>query len=117
MQDYRRLVVWQKAHRLTLAVYAAAASLKGPDSWALRSQVLRAAVSIPSNVAEGCGRGTDRDFRRFLYHSLGSCNELEYDLFLASDLGMLPEARHRELAVQLAEVRRMLNGLAQSLES
>jgi four helix bundle protein len=115
MQDYRNLYVWQKAHRLALAVYAISPKLKAPEAWPLRDQVLRAAISIPSNVAEGAGRGSDPDFRRFLFHSLGSCNELEYDLLLARDLTFLPAATHADLARQVEEVRRMLNGLVQTI--
>jgi four helix bundle protein len=116
MQDYRKLVVWQKAHKLTLATYAVSAYLKAPEAWPVRDQVLRAAISIPSNMAEGAGRGSDPDFRRFLWHSMGSCNELEYDLFLARDLTFLPEREHTRLAGQLAEVRRMLTGLIESVK-
>ena len=117
MQDYRNLYVWQKAHRLALAVYAVFPYLKAPEAWALRDQVLRAAISIPSNVAEGAGRGSNRDFRRFLFHSLGSCNELEYDLLLARDLAFLPDASHSGLVGQLEEVRRMLTGLIQTISA
>lgn len=95
MQDYRKLVVWQKAHELALNVFAISAHLKAPESWALRDQVLRAAISIPSNIAEGRGRGSDADSCRFLWHSLGSCNELEYDLLLANDLSVLPRQSTR----------------------
>jgi len=116
MQDYRKLIVWQKAHKLTLAAYGLSASLQKPEAWPLRDQLLRAAISIPSNIAEGAGRGSDPDFRRFLWHSLGSCNELEYDLLLARDLGFLRDALHSRLATQLEEVRRMLAGLVQSLK-
>jgi four helix bundle protein len=116
MQDYRKLVVWQKAHKLTLATYAVSAYLKAPEAWPVRDQVLRAAISIPSNMAEGAGRGSDPDFRRFLWHSMGSCNELEYDLFLARDLTFLPEREHTRLAGQLVEVRRMLTGLIESVK-
>ena len=115
MQDYRKLRVWQKAHRLTLDVYAAAAQLKAPEAWPLRDQSLRAAISVPSNIAEGAGRGTDPDFRRFLLHSLGSCNELEYDLLLARDLRFVPLEVHAVLQRQIEEVRRMLSRLVQSL--
>ena len=66
MQDYRKLRVWQKAHALTLRTYAVSATFKRPESWSLRDQMTRAAISVPSNIAEGSGRGTDRDFRRFL---------------------------------------------------
>lgn len=115
MQDYRKLSVWRKAHCLVLSVYASVSYLQKPDAWALRDQMLRAAVSVPANIAEGAGRGTDKDFRRFLWHSLGSANELEYDLLLARDLGFLPAAVHSRLTADVEEVRRMLSGLVQRL--
>jgi len=100
-----------------LAVYAISPYLKTPEAWPLRDQVLRAAISIPSNIAEGKGRSSDADFRRFLFHSLGSCNELEYDLLLARDLTFVPAASHSDLAEQLEEVRRMLIGLVQAISA
>ena len=115
MQDYRNLRVWQKAHSLTLETYALSAQLQKPDAWPLRDQMFRAAISIPSNIAEGAGRSSDPDFRRFLWHALGSCNELEYDLLLARDLRFVPLETHRRLAGQLEEVRRMLSSLVQRL--
>ena len=104
MQDYRKLRVWQKAHELTLKTYAVSAQLATPPAWPLRDQLLRAAISVPSNIAEGAGRGSDADFKRFLRHSLGSLNELEYDLLLARDLGFLKHADHSRLCEQLEEV-------------
>jgi len=115
VQDYRKLKVWRKAHQLALNTFAISAYFKAPEAWALRDQVLRAAISIPSNIAEGSGRGSDPDFRRFLWHSLGSCNELEYDLRLAREVGFLPADRHDGLSGHVAEVRRMLIGLVQSI--
>jgi four helix bundle protein len=115
MQDYRNLQVWQKAHALALATYGISAYLRQPDAWPLRDQVFRAAISIPSNIAEGAGRGSDLDFRRFLLHSLGSCNELEYDFLLARELGFLPTPVHAKLADELERVRRMLSSLVQRL--
>ena len=115
MQDYRKLAVWKKSHKLALDTYAISAYLKAPEAWPVRDQMFRAAISIPSNMAEGAGRGSNPDFRRFLFHSLGSCNELEYDLLLARDLGFLPPASHSRLAGQLEEVRRMLSGLIESV--
>ena len=85
MQDYRKLRVWQQAHSFTLEAYAVSAYLTRPIAWPLRNQLLRAVISVPSNIAEGAGRGSDADFRRFLLHSLGSLNEVEYDLLLARD--------------------------------
>ena len=67
-------------------------------------------------MAEGAGRGSDPDFYRFLWHSMGSCNELEYDLFLARDLTFLPQEEHTRLTGQLVEVRRMLTGLIGSVK-
>ena len=116
MQDYRKLRVWQKAHALTVPTYAiSATNLRRPEAWSLRDQMTRAAVSISSNIAEGSGRGSDRDFRRFLWHSVGSCNELEYDFLLARDLNLLPAGTYGELAEQVEEVRRMLTVLGHCL--
>jgi four helix bundle protein len=91
MQDYRKLKVWQKAHDLVVNVYAdSARHLRVPDAWPVRDQMRPAAISIPSNIAEGTGRGSDKDFRRFLFHSLGSANELEYDFLLARTSASCP---------------------------
>src|SRR5688500_13599978 len=97
MQDFRNLLVWQKSHKLTLEVYAESANLPRGIGWTLQSQLVRAATSVPANIAEGCGRAGDRDFRRFLRHSLGSACELEYHLLLARDLGFLAERTYDSL--------------------
>ena len=116
MQDYRKLRVWREAHALTVQTYAVSALLSEPAAWPLRAQLLKAAISVPSNIAEGAGRGSDADFRRFLLHSLGSINELEYDLLLARDLGFLPPGQQAKYGSQIAVVRRMLSGLISELE-
>ena len=117
MQDYRNLHVWQKAHRLTLRAYGFAATLKVPAAWPLRDQLIRAAISVPSNIAEGTGRGSDPDFARFVDYALGSLNELEYDLLLAHDLRFLQADEHTQICEQLVEVRRMLSGLRAQLKA
>ena len=76
---------------------------------------MRAATSVPANIAEGCGRAGDRDFRRFLRHSLGSACELEYHLLLARDLGFLAAGAYKALNPQVVEVKRMLTGLIRRL--
>ena len=116
MQDYRNLKVWQKAHQLTLRTYAFSATLTTPPAWPLRDQMIRAAISVPSNIAEGAGRGTDPDFARFVTYSLGSSNELEYLLLLARDLRFLPPDMFGQMCDQLTEVRRMLHGLLSQLK-
>ena len=118
MQDYRKLYVWKKAHQLALDVFAdSAAHFTTPQTWEIRTQVHKAAISIPSNIAEGAGRGSQSDFRRFGFYSLGSTNELEYDFLLATDLRFIPVDLHDRRAAQIAEVRRMLSSFLQSLES
>ncbi len=115
MQDFRNLSVWQKSHQLTLATYAVSVTFTHPRLYHLRDQMVRSAISVPANIAEGCGRAGDRDFRRFLRHSLGSACELEYHLLLARDLGLVPESNYGALASQVAEVKRMLVGLIRRL--
>jgi four helix bundle protein len=117
VQDYRKLRVWQRSHKLALSTYAITAKFKGPRAWTLCDQLHSAAISVPSNIAEGCGRGSDPDFKRFLLHSLGSLNELEYDLFLALELGFLPRSEHDRVSAEIAEIRCMLCGLISTLKT
>lgn len=115
MQDFRQLAVWQKSHRVTLEVYRISASLIEGHHFELRQQMVRAAVSVSANLAEGTGRSGDREFRRFCRMALGSGSELEYHLLLARDLGLLSGAVYDPLAAQVVEVKRMLAGLIRSL--
>ena len=115
MPYYRRYSAFTAAHRLTLGVYEATASFPRDERFGLVSQLRRAAYSIPANLAEGSGRGSDKDFARFLRISTGSVNELEYGLKLAADLGMLDRDTHSSLASMAAEARRMLVGLTKRL--
>ena len=108
MQDYRKILVWQKSHQLAINAYSLPAYLLKPEAWPLRDQILRSAISIPSNIAEGAGRGSNPDFARFCWHSMGSCNEFESQLLLASDVKLVPAQVHSRLARDVAEVRRML---------
>jgi four helix bundle protein len=115
MQDFRNLDVWHKSHRLALDAYAGSAHFVGLREFDLRRQLVRAAISVPSNIAEGCGRAGDRDLRRFCRMALGSASELEYHLLLARDLGFLPRPAYTGLATQVVEVKRMLGGFIKRL--
>ena len=115
MQNFRNLHVWKKSHGLVLAIYRLAPVLQKREAWPLRDQMFRAAISIPSNIAEGTGRGSDPDFRRFLWNALGSINELDAQLQLARDLGFLASELHSRVGNDLSEVRKMLIGLIQAL--
>jgi four helix bundle protein len=117
VQDYRKLKVWEKSHELTLAVYRATQSFPQNEVYGLTSQMRRCSSSMPSNIAEGCGRGSNPDFLRFLYVALGSANELEYQLLLAHDLGYVADALHIELSAGAVEVKRMLSALIVTLKT
>ena len=113
MQDYRKLHVWEKAHRLAVDAYTLPAYLRRPEAWKLRDQILDAVVSVPANIAEGAGRGSSADFRRFLWYSVGSCNEFEEEILIAHDVTFLPRDVHARFADSVAEVRRMLTSFIQ----
>ena len=115
MQDFKQLKVWQKSHALTLEVFSVSATFSRPQYFAFHNQIVRAAVSVPANLAEGAGRTGDREFRRFVRIALGSASELEYHLLLARDLGLIPVHLHDRLSAAVVEVKRMLSGLAASL--
>lgn len=92
MQDFRNLKVWKKSHELTLEVYKTTRPYPVAERFGLVKQMRSAAVSIGSNIAEGSSRGTDSDFRRFLHMSLGSLSELDYQVLLSKDLGLINPA-------------------------
>jgi|SRR5215211_4005593 len=89
MKSFRDLKVWEKGHELTLSVYKATAKFPNEERYGLTSQIWRSSVSVPANIAEGCGRGSDADLARFLQIVAGSASELEYHLLLAKQLNML----------------------------
>jgi len=111
MRDFRGLKVWEKAHQLTLDVYRATRSFPDEERFGLTSQMRRSAASIPSNIAEACGRGGDLEFGRFMRIAMGSASEVEYQFLLAHDLGLLTSESHDALLVQVTEVKRMLSAL------
>lgn len=115
MQDFTKLLVWQKAHQLTLHIYKATTHFPKDELYGLTSQTRRAAASIPTNIAEGCGRGGNAELARFLQIAMGSAAELQYHLLLAHDLGFLNDAAHDDLSAALGEVKRMLTGFMQSV--
>ena len=115
MRDYRRLTVWTKAYQLTLRIYGSTRNFPRDEVYGLTSQLRRAVASIPANIAEGCGRDSDRELARFLLISMGSANEAEYHLLLARDLAYLTNEAHASLTADLAEVKRMMSGLLSRL--
>jgi len=110
VRDFRQLAVWEKSHFLTLRIYAATASFAKEEQYGLTSQLRRAASSIPSNIAEGCGREGDAELARFLRIAMGSASELEYELLLSRDLDYISLTSYTELSRDVIEVKRMLGG-------
>ncbi len=115
MRDFRRLKVWEKAHELSLAIYKATATFPQQELFGLTSQLRRAAVSIPANIAEGCGRSGEPELARFLRIVLGSASEREYHIILSTDLCYLNKSVSQHLLKQVTDVKRMLASLVQKL--
>jgi four helix bundle protein len=112
MRNYRDLMVWEKAHKLTLAIYKETNAFPKDERFGLTSQVRRASSSIPANLAEGCGRRSDGEMGRFVQIAMGSGAELSYHLLLCRDLGILGTAEFSSLSADLEEVMRMLSALS-----
>jgi len=117
MQDFRKLSVWKKSHLLAVAVYQATSGFPKDELYGLTSQIRRACISIPANIAEGCGREGSAEFGRFLQIALGSASELEYHLYLANELKFLNGKDYESLNSQVTEVKRMLTSLIQKIKS
>ena len=115
VRNYQELIVWQKAMDLVELIYSSSKSFPRDEIYGLTSQVRRAAVSIPSNIAEGQGRRTTADFLRHLSISYGSLREVETQTLIAERLQYLTTQRTQEILKMAGEVGRLLNGLTSSL--
>ena len=115
MADFKKLRVWRKAHALALNANRIVAEIRAADHKPLRVQMNRAAMSIPTNIVEGRGKRSDRDFARFLGYALGSATELEYHIMVARDIGAIAENDAASLLSQVVEIKKMLRGLIDRL--
>jgi len=115
MQDFRRLK--NRAHELALDVYTVTKHFPREEHYGLRSQLRSSSASIGMNLAEGCGRNGDREFARFLQIAMGSASELEYQLLLSHDLGLLEKNSYPQLHARVAEVKKMLASLLRKLRA
>jgi four helix bundle protein len=112
-----QLKVWEKAHQLTLAIYHVTGAFPREEIYGLASQMRRAASSIPSNIAEGCGRDGDAELSRFCSVARGSASELDYQILLARDLKLILSPQYEQLSSQAVEIKRMLTVLIQKLNA
>jgi four helix bundle protein len=118
MRDYKKYDVWQKAHEFALYVYKEIIPFfPKSEQYELASQLKRSAYSIPLNIAEGCGRNSDKDFVHFLDMALGSVHEAEYCSLLASDLGYILKDKYDRLLLRINEVKAKLINLIKSIRS
>ncbi len=115
IESYRSLLVWQKSVDFVVLVYRLLGRFPKNEQYGLSSQMQRAAVSIPSNIAEGKERQSDRDFARFIAIALGSLAELETQLLIAQKLGYLDEFDWQEVTAQADEIGKMLRSLHKKL--
>src|SRR5437763_5267685 len=116
MRNYEDLLVWQKAHVLTLAIYKVTRCFPNEEKFGLTSQIRRSCASSGCNLAEGCGRRSDGEMARFVHIAMGSGAELSYHLRLARDLELLSKSSAEQLRSDLNEVMRMLSSLSQKMK-
>ena len=117
MKDFRDLLVWKKAHAFTLKIYAVTRSFPREEQYGIVSQLRRAAVSIPTNTVEGCGRSSEIEFARYLEIAFSSACESEYLLLLSLELEYLEATQHKPLGDDVCEIKRMLHGLIKKLKA
>jgi four helix bundle protein len=117
VEDFKHLRVWQRAHELTLRIYQSSRDFPKDEMYGLTSQLRRAAASIGANIAEGCGRRSDPEMRRFVQIARGSACELEYHLLLAKDLRLLSTASFEDFEARILEIQRMLTSLTHRLNT
>lgn len=117
MKDFRTLLVWQKSHSLTLSIYKQTLLMPKVEMFGLTSQIRRSVSSIPTNIAEGCGRGSDKDFARFIQIAMGSASETSYLLVLISDLNYISKGIFQDLMELVNEVMKMLSSLLKTLKN
>ena len=117
MGDYHKLDVWRLSHALVLKVHVEGKRIRGAEYLSLRSQMLRAAMSVPTNLVEGAAQESTREFCRFIKIALNSASELEYHLLLANDLGVMNPEAFNALTDQTIKMRKMLWGLLRGVSS
>ena len=115
MRDFKELKVWHKSHRFVIEVYRHSRSFPADERFGLTAHLRKSATSVPSNIAEGCGREGERELARFLSIAAGSASEADCQLLLARDLGYLQPEVHRLLDDQANEAKRMLNSFIKTL--
>ncbi len=116
MIDFKTLHVWELGHKVTLLIYKVTTKYPREEIYGLVSQMRSSSSSIPTNIAEGCGRGSDKDLVRFLHMAMGSSSELEYQLYLSKDLNYITTNEYSEYYDLLIQLRKMLNAFIKKIK-
>jgi four helix bundle protein len=111
MRDFRQLKVWEQSHKLTIRIYELTKRFPREELFALTNQIRRASSSVPANIAEGCGRGGNKEYAYFLQIATGSIFELDYHVLLARDLKYLNSENYKELDDEIQSLKRQLTVL------
>jgi four helix bundle protein len=117
MKDFRQLAIWQRSHQLTLAIYKLTRTFPSDERYGVTAQLRRAIASVPANIAEGCGRDSEPELKRFLDIAHGSASEADYHLLLSADLQYLTDEEYRPLAREIGELKRMIGAFARKLKA
>jgi len=116
MQDFRKLIVWQKAHELALLTYKLTADFPRDELFGLRNSLRKTSVDIPAFIAESCGKISNSDTAKAIVGAIALANRLEYYALMARDLRMLADPNHDMLQKAVVEVRKMLSGFAKRVD-
>ena len=116
MHQFKELTIWKKSRLFCSSIYLVTANFPNDEKFGLTNQLRRASVSIPSNIAEGSSRNSNKEFGRFLEIAIGSAYEIETQLLIAFDLGFLPNEKLNELLLQLEEIIKMISKFKSSLK-
>jgi four helix bundle protein len=117
MRDFRKYSVWEQSHKLVLELYRLTRDFPTEEKFGITSQIRRAGVSIPTNISEGCGKASEKDFARFLGISFGSCQEVEYLTLLARDLDYLNDESYDFLFSEIVSIKKQLYHLIKKINA
>ncbi|MFN3378298.1 MAG: four helix bundle protein [Runella zeae] len=117
MRDFRKYVVWEQSHKLTLQIYKETKNFPREELYGLVSQIRRAVTSIPTNIAEGAAKSSEKDFARFLGISFGSASELEYLMLLSNDLGFMGAQKYESIHQEIVSIKKQFYHLINKLNA
>ena len=117
MRDFRQLKVWEQSHRLTLKIYEITKNFPKEELYSLTNQIRRSCSSIPTNIAEGCGRGSNKEYAYFLQIAIGSAYELDYQILLAKDLKYIDNVIYSELSDEVSRLQKQITALLRKVRA